>query len=358
MITVFSPGRINLIGEHTDYNQGFCLPLTLGIGITATIKITDDQVIRLSSDYEKPTIVHQFSFSDVWERKGHWVDYCLGVILEIRDQFSLNQGFEIDISSNLPACSGLSSSAALEVSVARALAKAFHLPLSPKEIGLLSQRAENKFVGVNCGVLDQLAIAMDYGGSCQLIDARDLSVQAYPFQPPDGYLVIINSQIERTLVASAYNTRRFECEQAVQALQKYGFKVSSLREVSEPMLNYLPKNTTLHKRAKHVMTENSRVLHCWDAIQQGNWRRVGKLWNESHESLRQDYEVSCPALDFLVSEIQAVPDTFGCRMTGAGFGGCVIALTPPTQLNQHWGDIAARYNQRFGVTPRLINSGI
>lgn len=357
MLTVFAPGRINLIGEHTDYNQGYCIPLTLGLGITVSAHFIEEQQIELSSDYERTDepCFHRFLYSENWGKQNHWTDYCIGVIAELRKYISISVGISLHFSSTLPAGSGLSSSAALEICTARAVVQLLGQNLTSIEIAKLCQKAENEFVGVNCGILDQLAIADGMSGYCTFIDTQNLSTQKTLFDIPKGFLTIINSQITRELTNSAYNIRRKECEQAVAAIQKYGFQIQSLRDANEKMISCI-KEPVLYARAKHVVSENSRVLSAWAAIQQKDWNQLGKIWVESHLSLQNDYEVSCEALDFWVNTVLKLPGSLGARMTGAGFGGCIIALIDPKILNSNWNLIAAEYYEKFGIEPTRITT--
>lgn len=312
-VLAFAPGRINLIGEHTDYNQGFVFPMAIQQGITVAARPNGLETCRLVSD--KAQRGRGFPVPPTKGAVNGWAKYGAAVAWALNARTCL----DIAVCSNLPMSSGVSSSAALELACASLWNSIDNLNLSNKELALLSQRAENEFVGVNCGVMDQMASAMGKGGSAMLIDTRNLEITYAPI--PDKYIIfVLDTGMPRSLAASAYNDRRATCEAAAKTLG-----VSSLREATLNQIETL-KDPIQYRRAKHVVTEIQRCLDFADALNRGDEDNLGNLLDQSHQSLRADYEVSSPELDNMVSAANASPGCIGARMTGAGFGGCAIAL--------------------------------
>jgi galactokinase len=301
-----APGRVNLIGEHTDYNDGFVLPVPLDRYTTVVAHAREDRTITV----EATDLGESDSFDlDAIEPTGTWGDYVRGVIALLE----LTHGADLRIESTVPREAGLSSSAALEVAVGRALSD-----LPGPELALLAQRAENEFVGVQCGIMDQFTSANGLAGHALLLDCRDLSYRHVAI--PDGVAVVVcDSRIERRLSASEYNERRAACEEAARRLS-----VPALRDATLDGLADLPE--PLRKRARHVISENQRTLEAAAALEAGDIESVGRLMDESHRSMRDDYEIVPPELDALVSAMRAVDGCVGARLTGAGFGGAAVGL--------------------------------
>jgi len=305
-VTVRSPGRVNLLGEHTDYNDGFVLPVAIDRFTTVRVRDRDDDLFSVEAVDLGERDVFRL---DAIDRTDTWRDYVRGVVRLVRPA----NGAELEISSTLPRGVGLSSSAALEVAVARALSA-----LPPTELAVLCQRAENEFVGVKCGIMDQFTVANARAGHALLLDCRDLSSRHIAI-PSGTRIVVCDSHIERRLAGSAYNERREACADAARALG-----VAALRDATLEQLDDLPAG--LRRRARHVVTENARVLAGAAELGAGNLAAFGELMDESHASLRDDFEVCPSALDRLASAVRAVPGCYGSRLTGAGFGGCTVAL--------------------------------
>ena len=304
--TVRAPGRVNLLGEHTDYNGGFVLPVAIDRFTTVEACSRDDDLFVVESvDLGEDD---RFRVATA-ERTGTWRDYVRGVVCELAPATGAN----LRIESTVPRGVGLSSSAALEVAIARALST-----LPGPEVALLCQRAENEFVGVRCGIMDQFTAANAQAGHALLLDCRDLSFRHIPI-PAGVSIVVCDSRVERRLADSAYNERRDACARAAEALG-----VPSLREASLEEVDALPPG--LRERARHVVTENARTLRGAEALAADDLVAFGTAMNESHASLRDDFEVCPPALDLLADTVRRVRGCHGARLTGAGFGGCVVAL--------------------------------
>jgi galactokinase len=323
-----APGRVNLIGEHTDYNDGFVLPVALDRDVRVLFRPRADGRVKLYA-------LEFGSWTDFevgapkWDDRQLWPNYVQGVGQTLVDIGVRVQGFEGVVSGNVPRGSGLSSSAALEIAVAKAFLTASNQihALSGPQIAQAAQRAENEYVGVNCGIMDQFISALGEEGHALLIDCRTLHYRRVPF-PADTALVIGNTKASRTLAGSAYNERRTQCEEGVRRLQAVLPRITALRDVSSAQLEahkrLLPE--TIYRRCRHVVSENERVQAAVDAFERGDYQVVGQLMNESHTSLRDDYEVSSEALDVMVDAMRSQPGCLGARLTGAGFGGCAVAL--------------------------------
>ena len=301
-----APGRVNLIGEHTDYNDGFVLPAAIDRFTTVDVQRRDDRVVEVDA----ADLGERDTFTlDAIERTGSWRDYVRGVV----GLLSLERGAELRVESDVPRGAGLSSSAALEVAVGRALSN-----LPGDRLAQLAQRAENEFVGVQCGIMDQFTVALARAGHALLLDCRDLSYRHIPI--PDGVAILVcDSHVERRLAASGYNDRRRACEEAAQLLGGAALRDATLEQVAT-----LPEE--LRRRARHVVTENARTLAAADALEAGDLETVGELMLESHVSMRDDYEIVPAELDELAARVRAINGCYGSRLTGGGFGGCTVAL--------------------------------
>jgi len=315
-----APGRVNLIGEHTDYNEGLVLPCAIDRYVCAAAAVRDDGLIRAKSlDYDQ---CDEFRVDSVRRFPGSrgWRDYVRGVAWALQDEQLAVRGADLVIAGDLPQGAGLSSSAALEVAVAGALSRVSAIEIDRKRLALICQKAEHRFVGVNCGIMDQFASALGIEGHALLIDCRELSVE--PVALPKGIsIVILDSKVERKLSDTAYNRRREECDEAASALG-----VGSLRAATPESLEIAKMDPVLVRRARHVITENGRVTAMAVALGVGDQAAIGVLMTESHKSLRDDFEVSTPQLDALVEIAARMPGVIGARMTGAGFGGCTVNL--------------------------------
>ncbi|KFK95106.1 galactokinase [Serratia sp. Ag1] len=325
-LTIQAPGRVNLIGEHTDYNDGFVLPCAIDYQTVISCAPRNDRQIRvLAADYDNQQDLFSLDAPIVNHPSLRWADYIRGVVKHLQLRNANFGGADLAISGNVPQGAGLSSSASLEVAVGQAIQALYQLPLDGVALALNGQEAENQFVGCNCGIMDQLISALGKQDHALLIDCRSLETRAVPM-PKNVAVVIINSNVKRGLVDSEYNTRRKQCEEAARF-----FGVKALRDVSPEL--FFPIQHELDplvaKRARHVISENQRTLAAADALAAGNLKLMGKLMAESHASMRDDFEITVPAIDTLVEIVKnTLGDRGGVRMTGGGFGGCIVALMP------------------------------
>lgn len=344
---VRAPGRVNLIGEHTDYNDGFVLPLAIDRAVWIALRPrADRQVLAHSLDFAGSAA---FSLDELTRGDGGWIEYVKGVAWAMQEAGHRLRGWEGVIAGDVPVGAGLSSSAALELAVARAFAAVSDLPWDAATMARLGQRAENEWVGVRCGIMDQMISAAGRAGHALLIDCRSLHTEAVPF-PPGTTVVVLDTATRRGLVDSAYNERRRQCEAAARA-----FGVSALRDMQparfEKECSRLDEIT--HRRARHVVTENERTLQAAEAMRRGDAIAVGRLMNASHESLRDDFAVSSRELDVMVECGKAHPACLGIRMTGAGFGGCAVALIHSEQAESFTSSVAASYQAKTEIVSVL-----
>jgi len=347
--TFHAPGRVNLIGEHTDYNGGFVLPAALSLGCTIHVAPAADGKLVLRSKQMPDTVEMEIaSVLDARPRK-HWSDYVIGVAREIAALGLPIHGATLEIDATIPTGSGLSSSAALEVATAYALLAG--RPLAKLEIAKLCQRAERNFVGMPCGIMDQYASVFGAEQHAILLDCRELTHQLVPI-PGGVEIVAVNTMVKHELGSSAYAQRVAEC---AEALSHFPGK-ATLRDVTlaelERAAASIPEVPL--SRARHVILECWRVQQFHEAAQAGDLERMGRLFVESHRSLQHDYEVSCEELDFLVDTALTIPGVYGARMTGGGFGGCTVNLVKSSELENFEKAIAARYKERFDIVPTLI----
>lgn len=328
---VQAPGRVNLIGEHTDYNDGFVLPCAINFGTLIAASARSDPIVRVvAADYQGEIDEFRLDQPIVPVADGAWPNYVRGVVKYLQEHGLPLQGANLALTGDVPQGAGLSSSASLEVAVTQAFKtlQGFN-DLSPTDMALIAQRAENRFVGCNCGIMDQLVSARGETGSALLIDCRSHETRAVPM-PPDVAVMIVHSRVRRGLVGSEYNTRRKQCEAAAH---HYG--VRALRDLSLDRLEAEAGDldTTVLRRARHIVTENQRTLDAAEVLAAGDLRRMGLLMAASHNSMRDDFEITAPAVDQLVEILQSAIGTVGgARMTGGGFGGCAVALLPLDQV--------------------------
>jgi galactokinase len=344
---VRAPGRVNLIGEHTDYNDGFVLPLAIDRAVWIVLRPrADRQLLVHSLDFAEAAM---FALDGLTRGGGGWAEYVAGVAWALQEAGRVLCGWEGVIAGDVPVGAGLSSSAALEMAVARAFAAVSNLPWDAATMARVGQRAENEWVGVRCGIMDQMISAAGRAGHALLIDCRSLHVEAVPF-PPKTTVVVLDTATRRGLVDSAYNERRSQCEAAARA-----FGVAALRDVSparfEAESGRLDDLT--RRRARHVIGENERTLQAAEAMRRGDADAVGRLMNASHASLRDDFAVSSRELDVMVQCGRAHSACLGIRMTGAGFGGCAVALIHADQAEAFTSTVAASYQSATGIAPVL-----
>jgi len=344
---VRAPGRVNLIGDHTDYNDGFVLPMAIDRAVWAALRPRDDRRVRVHSlDYNQTV---EFDLGDLRKEKMSWVEYIKGTAWALQDAGHKLHGWEGVLGGDVPIAAGLSSSAAMEMMTARAFAEVSNLAWDPMSMARLGQRAENKWIGVNCGIMDEAISAGGKAGHALLIDCRSLVTKAVPL-PSQTAVVILDTTTQRGLVDSAYNERRAQCEAAAKF-----FCVKALREVSlaqfESRAAELDEMT--RRRARHVITENERTLQAAEVMQRGDAAALGKLMNASHESLRDDFEVSHPTLNAIVDCARRENGCLGARMTGAGFGGCAVALVRVDAVESLVETVTEGYQQSTGKTPMV-----
>jgi galactokinase len=342
-----APGRVNLIGEHTDYNDGFVLPLAIDRAAWIALQPREDRkVIVHSVDYAE---TKEFSLDGLAHAKEGWLEYLKGTAWSLSEAGYRLSGWEGVLAGDVPLGAGLSSSAALEMATARAFAAVGDLPWDAPAMAKLGQRAENKWVGVNCGIMDQLISAAGRANHALLIDCRSLECTPVPF-PPGTAVVVLDTATRRGLVDSAYNERRACCEAAAKF-----FQVKALRDVSVEAFQKQAGglDTIARRRALHVITENDRTVKAAEAMRRGDAKMLGELMNQSHESLNCDYEVSSGDLNAMVENARRHPACFGARMTGAGFGGCAVALIDAAQSDDFVRQTAAGYEKQTGHIPAV-----
>lgn len=364
----FSPGRVNLIGEHTDYNNGFVLPCALDYGTYLAASINNSGIISLRTlnfDFELDIEIDSITKNT----DGEWVNYPLGVIKEFIEKGIKISGMELLYSGNIPNGAGLSSSASIEMVTALAIDSLFNANMDRLEMVKLCQHAENSFVGMNCGIMDQFAVGYGKKDSAIFLNCDTLEYRSVPVKLNNYQLIISNTNKRRGLTDSKYNDRREECDSAI-ALISAVRDIEHLSQLSiedMSLLDNVIKDETIRKRAKHVIYENSRVLEAVKVLHTGDLIRFGELMNESHDSLKNDYEVTGNELDTLVYEARKIDGVIGSRMTGAGFGGCTVSLVETTisdkfisQLSKNYTDItglkAEFYKPSIGDGARLIEN--
>ncbi len=349
---VKAPGRVNLIGEHTDYNGGFVLPVAINYHTYIALRPRADRNLRLVAwNFANAEALVPLTEEQIPDLQHGWSNYVRGVVQQLRRAGFQLAGGDLYIAGDLPAGAGLSSSASLEMAVIRALLALSGETIDPTQAALLGQAAENQFVGCNCGIMDQLISACGQARSALLIDCQDLSTRAVTM-PDDWEMLIVHSGIKRGLVGSEYNQRRQQCEQAATH-----FGHTSLRALD--LTRLLAAEGTLDdlsfRRARHVLTENARTLAAAAALASGDLRTLVRAMAESHASMRDDFNITTPAIDYLVQLIaDAGAGRAGVRMTGGGFGGCVIALAPAVVIPQLMQAVTNRYEQETGFKPTLI----
>lgn len=348
----FSPGRVNLIGEHTDYNGGNVFPCALTIGTYGVASLRKDNTIRMYSENFQDQGVVEFSLDDLTYCKAHdWANYPKGVIAFLRKEgHHIEQGMDIYFNGNIPNGAGLSSSASIEVLTAFMMKDLFQLEISMINLVKLCQKVENEFMGVNSGIMDQFAVAMGKKDQAILLDTNTLEYRYSPVLLENASLVVSNTNKKRGLADSKYNERRAECEEALKRLQTV-LPISSLGEIdSETFGKYqhVIEDDVLIKRAKHAVTENERTLLAVKALESNEIEEFGKLMNASHESLKEDYEVTGTELDTLVELARKVSGTIGSRMTGAGFGGCTVSIVQNDAIERFIQEVGTSYEEIIG----------
>ena len=346
-IVARAPGRVNLIGDHTDYNDGFVLPMAIDREVWLAVRPRDDRRVTVHSiDFDEDAA---FALDDNGARTGGWVEYVRGVAWALESNGNPTRGWEGVAAGDVPVGAGLSSSAALELAAARTFAAVSGVVWRPVAMARLAQRAENEWVGVNCGIMDQLISAAGAAGHALLIDCRSLETQSVLI-PKTAVVIVLDTGTRRGLVDSAYNERRSQCEQAARF-----FGVTALRDVDLATFESRERelDPVTGRRARHVITENVRTVAAADLLEKGDVAAVGLLMDQSHVSLRDDFEVSRPELDTMVQLARRESGCFGARMTGAGFGGCAVALVDRAHASAFARNVAEAYTRAVGLRPAV-----
>ncbi|MCC4782572.1 galactokinase [Vibrio lentus] len=344
---VQAPGRVNLIGEHTDYNDGFVLPCAINYQTVVAAAKRDDNIVRVVSvDYDNAVDEFDITQEITFQQDKMWANYIRGVVKCLMGRGFEFKGADISVTGNVPQGAGLSSSAALEVVIGQTFKVLYNLEISQAEVALNGQQAENEFVGCNCGIMDQMISAEGRANHAMLLDCRSLETQAVSM-PEDMAVVIINSNKKRGLVDSEYNTRREQCEEAARI-----FGVPALRDVTIEQFNAKVSelDEMVAKRARHVITENDRTVEAAQALRTHDMKRMGELMAESHASMRDDFEITVKEVDTLVDMVKdVIGDQGGVRMTGGGFGGCIVALVPPALVDEIKTTVEQKYQAATGL---------
>ena len=348
----FAPGRVNMIGEHTDYNGGHVFPCALTIGTYAAArKRTDDRLRFYSMNFEKLGVIES-SITDLKpEKEAHWTNYPKGVMWAFEKRgFKMPCGLDIVLNGNIPNGSGLSSSASLEVLTGYLLRDLFGFDVTNVDLALIGQYSENNFNGMNCGIMDQFASAMGKKDNAIFLDTADLSFEYAPLVLEGAKIIVTNSKVKHSLVDSEYNVRRSECEKALEELQSV-IGINTLGDLSEEQFEQYKaaiKDDVRVRRAKHAVYENQRTVRAVEALKKNDLTLFGRLMNESHVSLRDDYQVSCDEIDVLVEEAWKVPGVIGSRITGGGFGGCTVSIVKEEAVEAFREKVGAAYRERVG----------
>ena len=351
--TYFSPGRVNLIGEHTDYNGGHVFPCALTLGTYGVARKREDNKIRFYSANLDDAGVVEVSLEDLsYQKRYGWANYPLGIVWAFAGRgMTLDCGFDMAIWGNIPNGSGLSSSASLEVLTGVILRDLYGFEkLSMTDLALIGQYSENNFNGCNCGIMDQFAVAMGKKDCAIFLDTSDLSYEYADIRLPDAKIVITNSKVKHSLVDSAYNDRRKECETALKELQEK-LPIQSLGELTQEEFELHKgaiKDPVRQRRAKHAVYENQRTIRAVEALRGNDVELFGRLMNESHQSLKEDYQVSCQEIDILVDLAQAMPGVLGSRITGGGFGGCTVSIVRNDAVDGFISQIGKTYKENVG----------
>ena len=349
---VFAPGRVNLIGEHTDYNNGLVFPVAIDKGTTVELaKRTDHHIKVISKDFNYEQV--EFELGDTtYDHHNFWVNYVKGALLELQKLATINQGYNIFIYGNQPLGAGLSSSASLTVALVKAISESIDLKLEPVKAAECAQAIENNFLNCSCGLMDHAISAMGLRGHALKIDFDHFAVEPCVIPEPLT-LLVVNSNVKRTLVGSEYNQRRIECEMAAQTMQLPSLRQANMDLLCEYQDRLSPKE---FKRARHIISENNRVECLYNDLKAGNFKNIGRHMAASHISMRDDFEISIPEIDHLVEVIQTNIKTIGgARMTGGGFGGCVIALLNKDELQNVIQAIAKEYTPGAKIAPTIYD---
>ena len=351
----YAPGRVNLIGEHTDYNGGFVLPMAIDRGTAVAIAVRDDRMLCVRSlDLEETVLLDLDALGA--GRSGRWTDYVEGVAAAITGRGIRLSGADVAVKSDVSIGGGLSSSAALEIALGTALLSVSGASLDRRSLAAAGQRAEHVHVGIQCGIMDQFTSVFGQKAHAILLDCRSLEAEAIPLRLPGCSIVICDSRVRHSLASSEYNRRRCDCESGVSLLSRALPGIRSLRDVTmgdfEAHRDLLPP--VVLRRCRHVISENARTLRAAEALSRGDADGMGRLMCESHESLRNDYEVSCHELDVLVDRALAQPGVLGARMTGGGFGGCTVNLVADVGIEAFRENVSREYLRQTQIQPEIF----
>jgi galactokinase len=348
-LLVRSPGRANLIGEHTDYNLGYVLPCAIDRAIYFALAPRNDMKCVFYA-IDKGDLI-EGRVDKVRKSEKTWPNYLLGVVDELRKRGSNIQGFSCVFGGDIPIGAGLSSSAALEAGLAFGLNQLFDIGLDKLTLVRMAQRSENEFVGVQCGIMDQFINIFGESGSVMRLDCRSLEYEHFPFDDEKVSIVLFNSNVPHSLGTSEYNQRKKECEEGVAIIGKRSATVQSLRDVSMELLNDSKSlmSPTVYRRCKYVVEENARVVGACAALKKNDMRVFGRYMFETHDGLRRDYEVSCPELDYLADVVRGEGSVYGARMMGGGFGGCTVNLVEPASATELGMQVGEKYFRKFGI---------
>lgn len=350
----FAPGRVNLIGEHIDYNGGKVFPCALDFGTYAVVTKREDKTFRMYSENFKNLRIIEFSLDClVYDKKDNWANYPKGVIKTfLNSGFDIDSGFDVLFFGNIPNGAGLSSSASIEVLTSVILKTLFNLNIDMIEMVKLSQKTENEFIGVNCGIMDQFSIGMGKKDHAVLLDCNTLEYSYAPFILSNASIIIANTNKRRGLGESKYNERRDSCENALKDLKENGVNIDTLCDIDSEMFEntkHFIKSEEAIPRVRHAVTENERVLKAMKCLKNGDVSTFGKLMNSSHKSLKEDYEVTGIELDSLVEAAWEEEGTIGSRMTGAGFGGCTVSLVKNDCIEKFIENVGKKYKEKTGL---------
>lgn len=352
-ILIQSPGRVNLMGDHTDYNDGFVLPAAIQKNIVIGMTVNRlDKIRAFSVDMNESVVL---DLNNLQKNDKHWVNYIKGVVSELHSAGHKLKGFDMAFGGDIPIGAGLSSSAALEGGLLVGLDRLFGLGLNRKEMAKIGQLTEHNHVGVNCGIMDQFINLHGEPDSALKLDCRSLEYELYPFEREDIKIVLCNSKVSHSLASSEYNVRRRQCEEGVEVLQKYHPEIKNLRDVSFGLLEEHKGELkeVVYRRCRFVLEENQRVQDACDHLKNNDFEALGKTMFTSHQGLSQDYEVSCDELDVLVDIAKNRPGLFGSRMMGGGFGGCTINLVQEDKVEDFMNTVTKAYKQRTGLDTEI-----
>jgi len=351
-LLVSAPGRINFIGEHTDYNKGFVLPGAVDKRIYAAIAENGTQTVNVFARQFGESV--SFDVSETTPRQG-WINYLLGVTYYVQQIGVRIRGVDVLIDGDIPVGAGMSSSAALCSAYGFALNELFNLDYSRMELAVIGQKTEHNFVGLQCGIMDQFASLHGKAGFAMKLDCRSLEYEYVPFNFPEYKIVLVNTMVSHELSGTEYNVRRQQCEEGVALLKKYYPEILSLRDVNYEQLtrHWQEFNTTVYDRCTYIVNENQRLLAGCDALRHGDLAGFGEMMYASHKGLSKRYEVSCKELDFLVEKAKTIKAVAGSRMMGGGFGGCTINIVQTNAVDTFSQQIKDAYEKQFNITPEI-----